>query len=133
MIHISMIRLSFMFAFFFSICLVLGADSMVQAQNYAPNNAPAGCSSGCGYGNGYGNGYGYTYGYSGERTDPRLGYCLNNDCFAGQGPDAHLNVIRGGGMYGGGYGGGYYGGGFSGGYYYGGGHGCGCRSGHIIR
>ncbi len=55
-------------------------------------------------------------------NDPRVGYCLKNDCFAGQGPYAHLQCLPltssysldswFGGSGGSGYGGGYgYGGG----------------------
>jgi hypothetical protein len=71
-------------------------------------------------------GYGSSAAYSGSGTmrydpnDPRLGYCLKNDCFAGQGPYAHLQCLPlsgswsfGMGSGGVGYGGGYgnYGGG----------------------
>ncbi len=85
-----------------SLCFVLVESDLLRAQYNPPNNGFIG------------NNPGYGQGYQGPRTDPRLGYCLNNDCFAGQGPHAHMRVFYGGG-YGdccecGGYGGGEYGG-----------------------
>jgi hypothetical protein len=99
---------------FLSSCLFLAFNNQAHAQVYQINNGFAGIYPDAGYG------------YDGQRTDPRLGYCLKNDCFAGQGPYAHTATIGGG--YGGcGHGGYRYG---HGGYGYGGcGH-CGCGGHH---
>ena len=76
-----------------SFCLVLSINNQAHAQSYQINNGFAGINPNT---DGYQGGQSRN-GYPGPRTDPRLGYCLENDCFAGQGPCAPMAAIYGGG------------------------------------